>query len=66
ANPIATVLCAAMMLRNAFSLHQEADHLEEAVFRALQKGLRTADIAASGREALSCSEMTQAIVDEIG
>ncbi|MGI6005520.1 MAG: 3-isopropylmalate dehydrogenase, partial [Christensenellales bacterium] len=42
ANPIATVLCAAMMLRNAFSLHQEADHLEEAVFRALQKGLRTA------------------------
>ena len=45
ANPIATLLSAAMMLRYSFSLGEEADVIEEAVNKALADGVRTADIA---------------------
>ncbi len=48
ANPIATILSAAMMLRMSFDLAAEADAVEAAVERALEAGCRTRDIAAGG------------------
>ncbi|MBQ8088229.1 MAG: 3-isopropylmalate dehydrogenase [Clostridia bacterium] len=63
ANPIATILSAAMMLRYAFDLSEEADAIESAVDAALNEGLRTADIVgASGIRPLGCREMTDAII----
>ena len=64
ANPIATILSAAMMLRYAFALEAEAQAIEDAVNRVLDAGLRTADIAHGG-EALGTVEMTDAILAEI-
>ena len=64
ANPIATILSAAMMLRYAFALEAEAQAIEDAVNRVLDAGLRTADIAHS-EEALGTVEMTDAILAEI-
>ena len=68
ANPIATILSAAMMLRLAFSLDEAAALIEAAVSRVLAKGLRTADIAepdTPGTALLSCSQMTNAILHEV-
>lgn len=66
ANPIATILSAAMMLRYAFDMTQEADCIEAAVNRALNDGLRTADIVGnSGVTPLSCTEMTDAILQRL-
>lgn len=66
ANPIATILSAAMMLRYSFDLAEEADCIEQAVDRVLEKGFRTADLL-GGREGtpLSCTEMTDQILAEI-
>ena len=52
ANPIATILSAAMMLRHSFSLAAEANDIENAVDSALNAGLRTADIAERGADYL--------------
>ncbi len=65
ANPIATILSAAMMLRYSFELSQEADCIEAAVDAALNDGFRTGDIAGPGQPALNCREMTQAILQRI-
>ena len=65
ANPIATILSAAMMLRYSFELAGEADCIERAVDSALADGLRTADIAAPGAESLGCRAMTDAILTRI-
>lgn len=65
ANPIATVLSAAMLLRYSFSLSAEADDIEQAVNTVLNKGFRTADIAKAGDVALSTTEITEKILDEI-
>lgn len=65
ANPIATVLSAAMMLRLSFDMEEEAAAVERAVSRALHDGCRTADIARGGEKALSCSAMTEAILARI-
>ncbi len=63
ANPLATILSAAMMLRYAFDLSAEADAIERAVDRALDDGCRTADIAAGRTEGvLSCTGMTEAVI----
>ena len=64
ANPIATILSAAMMLRYAFALEEEALAIENAVDRVLNAGLRTADIAHGG-EALGTVEMTDAILAQL-
>ena len=64
ANPIATILSAAMMLRYSFSLAEEADCIEEAVNRALNDGCRTADLG-GGDASLNCEEMTRAILERI-
>ncbi len=65
ANPIATVLSVAMMLRLSFGLEAEAKSLEDAVSRVLRKGLRTADIAKAGDAVLGCKAMADAILQEI-
>ena len=64
ANPIATILSAAMMLRYSFDLGKEADEIEAAVDRVLNRGLRTADLG-GGEASLSCTEMTEAILGEL-
>ena len=64
ANPIATILSAAMMLRYSFDLGAEADAIEAAVDRVLNKGLRTADLG-GGEASLGCTEMTDAILKEL-
>ena len=63
ANPLATILSAALMLRHAFGLTAEADAVEQAVADVLASGVRTADIASpSGvSSAVSTSEMGDAI-----
>jgi 3-isopropylmalate dehydrogenase len=67
ANPIATVLSGAMMLRYSFGLNKEADAIEAAVDRVLEEGHRTADIIGTdkGRTPLGCSEMTKMILKVI-
>lgn len=66
ANPLATILSAAMMLRYAFDLSREADCIEAAVDAALNEGCRTADIA-RGETAniLGCSAMTEEVLKRI-
>ena len=54
ANPIATVLSAAMMLRYSFDLDEEADAIEAAVKKVLQDGFRTGDIMEDDVEGLTC------------
>ena len=66
ANPIATILSAAMMLRYSFSLSEEADAIEKAVDSALNDGLRTADIVGdSGKTPISTTEMTDEIIKRL-
>lgn len=57
ANPIATILSAAMMLRYSFDLAEEADAIENAVASVLEAGHRTSDIAKAGEKKLTCTEM---------
>jgi len=67
ANPIATILSCAMMLRDSFNLPQEAAVIEKAVEAALNEGWRTPDIvgddiAASGAKVIGTDEMTKRII----
>ena len=64
ANPIATILSAAMMLRYAFSLEEEALCIEKAVDKVLEDGIRTPDIA-HGEGAVGTKEMTAEILKRI-
>lgn len=67
ANPLATILSAAMLLRYALNLSAEADCIENAVDAVLNDGCRTADIARGDNAAvLSCTQMTQEVVQRIG
>jgi len=65
ANPLATILSAAMMLR--FSLRQEAfaQRVEHAVEAVLRAGLRTADLARAGEAAISTAAMGDAVVTQL-
>ena len=66
ANPIATVLSAAMMLRYSFDLEIEAVAIEKAIEDVLNDGWRTGDIlGASDATPLSCTEMTAKILEYI-
>ncbi len=62
ANPIATILSIAMMLRLSFGLEVEAAAIEAAVEKTLLAGYRTKDILDNGTEPLSCSAMTAKII----
>lgn len=65
ANPIATVLSAAMMLRYSFDLDKEADAIETAVKTVLQKNYRTGDIMSEGCIKVGCKEMGDLLAAEI-
>ena len=64
ANPIAAIASAAMLLRHALQLEEEAAAVEAAIGQTLDSGLRTADMASS-EPPVSCSAMTQAIVERL-
>ncbi|MDE7215546.1 MAG: 3-isopropylmalate dehydrogenase, partial [Clostridia bacterium] len=65
ANPIATILSAAMMLKYAFNLSKEGDAIEKAVEVTLDSGARTADLREEGHEILGTREMTELIIKNI-
>lgn len=65
ANPIATILSAAMMLRNSFGLSAEADAIENAVDAVLKAGCRCGDIAKRGEAVIGCKEMGRRIREAI-
>ncbi len=66
ANPIATILSAAMMLRYSFDLEAEAKAIEDAVDEVLKAGYRTGDILGASKETpLTCTEMTDKILERI-
>ena len=66
ANPIATILSAAMMLRYSFGLEAEAVAIEKAVEDVLNAGFRTGDIlGATDATPLSCTEMTAKVLEYI-
>jgi 3-isopropylmalate dehydrogenase len=66
ANPIATILSAAMMLRYSFALEKEADVIEKAVEDTLNEGYRTYDIMSEGKKKLGTKEMGDIIADKVG
>ena len=65
ANPLATILSAAMMMRYTFSQEEVASQIEEAVRNVLRQGLRTADIYEEGCQLVSCSAMGDAVIRAI-
>ena len=65
ANPIATILSAAMMLRYTFDLDKEADAIENAVSEVLKAGYRTIDIMSEGKTQVGTSEIGNLIADYI-
>ncbi|HWT73492.1 MAG TPA: 3-isopropylmalate dehydrogenase [Mobilitalea sp.] len=65
ANPIATILSAAMMLRYSFDLTEEADRIEAAVKTVLKKGYRTIDIMSKGMTLIGTDAMGSLIMDEL-
>ncbi len=65
ANPIATILSAAMMLRYSFDLEEEADAIENAVKQVLKDGYRTVDIMAEGMTQVGTAKMGDLIVERI-
>ncbi|WP_444908428.1 3-isopropylmalate dehydrogenase [Microbulbifer sp. SSSA008] len=62
ANPLATILSAAMMLRYSLDMNEAADAIEAAVSKVLEQGLRTADIYTDGCQKVSTAEMGAAVV----
>jgi 3-isopropylmalate dehydrogenase len=65
ANPIATILSAAMMLRYSFNLSREADAVEDAVMAVLVGGYRTYDIMEAGKKKLGTREMGDQIAAQL-
>ncbi len=65
ANPLATILSVAMMLRYTFSLSEEATAIEKAVSATLEEGCRTADIWTEGTKLCGTSQMGEAVVSHI-
>lgn len=66
ANPIATILSAAMMLRYSFGLLSEAEMIETAVDKVLNAGWRTADLMGNAEGTpLSCTEITEKIIEAL-
>ncbi len=65
ANPLATILSVAMMLRYTLNQEAAAVRIENAVKKVLAQGLRTADIYTEGTQKVSCSEMGDAVVKQL-
>lgn len=65
ANPIATILSAAMMLRYSFDLDKEAKAIEDAIEKVLKQGYRTSDIMSKGKTLVKTSKMGDLIVENL-
>ena len=65
ANPLGTILSAAMMLRYSFDMAKEADAIEDAVNKVLDEGFRTGDIMQEGCKKVTCSEMGDLVAERI-
>lgn len=65
ANPLGTILSAAMMLRYSFDMPKEADAIEQAVNQVLDEGYRTADIYEDGMKKVGCREMGRLVAERI-
>jgi 3-isopropylmalate dehydrogenase len=66
ANPLATILSVAMMLRYSLDEPEMADKIEQAVEKVLDDGLRTPDIMSDGMTEVNCEAMGDAVVDALG
>lgn len=65
ANPIATILSAAMLLRYSLDMDKEADAIEEAVRKVLKDGYRTVDIMSDGMKQVGTEEMGSLIIERM-
>jgi 3-isopropylmalate dehydrogenase len=65
ANPLATILSAAMMLRYTMHLEKEAKAVEDAVNKVLEEGYRTGDIMSPGKKQVGTSEMGRLVAERI-
>ena len=65
ANPLGTILSAAMMLRYSFDMAKEADAIEDAVNKVLDDRFRTGDIMQDGCKKVTCSEMGDLVAERI-
>lgn len=65
ANPLATILSAAMMLRYSFDMQNEAQAIEDAVDKVLAEGYRTADIMSEGKVLVGCRKMGELVAERI-
>ena len=65
ANPAAAILSVAMMLRDSFQMETEASAIEEAVFSVLKDGHFTGDLQTKGKPALSTTEWTAKVIEEL-
>jgi len=65
ANPLATIISAAMMLRYSFNLPEEAQAVENAVSKVLDAGYRTGDIMSEGMKPVGTKEMGQLVIEAI-
>ena len=65
ANPIATILSAAMMLRYSFDMDKEASAVEKAIQKVLKDGYLNYDIKSEGQKEVSCSMMGNLIVERL-
>ena len=65
ANPLATILSAAMMLKFSFNLQEEAKVIEDAVVKVLEEGYRTGDIMSEGMKLVGTSEMGRLVLERI-
>ncbi len=65
ANPLATILSAAMLLRYSFGLEKEAASIEKAVQSVLQEGYRTGDIMEPGKTLVGCNKMGDLVAARI-
>ncbi len=65
ANPIATILSAAMLLRYSFNMDEAADDVENAIKQVLKDGYRTVDIMAEGMTQVGCREMGEKILERL-
>lgn len=65
ANPLATILSIAMMLRYSFDLDKEASYIESAVEKTLSAGLRTGDIMDEGGNLVGCKVMGEAVIKNL-
>ncbi len=66
ANPLATFLSTAMMIRHGLDRAAEAERIETAVDAVLESGLRTADLAAAGESTVGTSQITDAVLTQMG